>query len=156
MGSLTVIGVDPGGTTGIAALRYADGALIDVDLLQVTPGAVLWVVESLLSMETAPRLLAIEEFVVGPRAAKSSAHPAGKKTRELIGALGVLAGGLGVSRVVRPAATVKPWATDERIRASKLSMAGMGHAIDAARHALYAAVRDAGIPDPLSRTVRGA
>ena len=55
--------------------------------------------------------------------------------------------------MIRPAATVKPWATDERLKKAGLLAVchGMPHAADAMRHLLYRAVRDAGVPDPLSR-----
>ena len=56
-----VIGVDPGGTTGIAVY---DG-LGDAELLQTTPGVVHEVVDALLSSigPHRPRLVAIERFV---------------------------------------------------------------------------------------------
>jgi hypothetical protein len=48
---------------------------------------------------------------------------------------------------------VKPWATDERLEAAGLLdlTKGMRHARDAARHALFTAVKDGGVPDPLSK-----
>jgi hypothetical protein len=51
---------------------------------------------------------------------------------------------------------VKPWATDERLAAAGLldPTKGMRHARDAARHALFCAVRDFGLPDPLSAKAR--
>ena len=54
---------------------------------------------------------------------------------------------------IRTAGEVKPWATDKRLHTAGLLdlTAGMRHARDAARHALYSAVRDYGLPDPLSR-----
>jgi hypothetical protein len=47
---------------------------------------------------------------------------------------------------------VKPWAVDKRLHAAGLldMTAGMRHARDAARHALFCAVKDYGLPDPLS------
>jgi hypothetical protein len=51
---------------------------------------------------------------------------------------------------------VKPWATDKRLTAAGLlaMTAKMADARDACRHALYTAVHDAGIPDPLSAAGR--
>jgi hypothetical protein len=53
----------------------------------------------------------------------------------------------------RSAADVKPWATDTRLQAAGLLdlTKGMRHARDAARHALFCAVCDFGLTDPLSR-----
>jgi hypothetical protein len=59
---------------------------------------------------------------------------------------------------LRAAALVKPWATDRRLTAAGLldPTAGMGHARDAARHALYAAVHLQLTTDPLSKKTRVA
>jgi hypothetical protein len=53
----------------------------------------------------------------------------------------------------RAAGLVKPWATDKRLLAAGLYQLcqGMPHARDAARHAIYCAAQDCGMPDPLSR-----
>jgi hypothetical protein len=85
-------------------------------------------------------------------------------TRDLIGTLqevweehdSTAEGRRGARWFQRPAAHVKPWATDERLEAAGLLEAtkGMRHARDAARHALFAACKDGGIPDPLSKRSR--
>src|SRR5690606_978282 len=96
-----VIGVDPGGTTGIAVY---DG-LGDAELLQCTPGLVLPTVRTLLGVyEGAVRpgaLLAVERFVVGTRAARSASARSGEIARELIGALADLGPTYGVRVVHR-------------------------------------------------------
>ena len=151
-----VIGVDPGGTTGIAVYTGRS----DSELLQCTPGLVLPTVRTLLGVyEGAVRpgaLLAVERFVVGTRAARSASARSGEIARELIGALADLGPTYGVRVVHRSASEVKPWATDKRLEAAGLLVRGMPHACDAARHALYAAVKDGGLPDPLSRKSRPA
>jgi hypothetical protein len=146
-----VIGVDPGQTTGICVL---DGAYRD--LVQTTPGLVLPIVRSVLFV--APdSVLAVEKFVVGPRASRLSTPKAGQTTRELIGALVDLGNRLGVRVVQRSASDVKPWATDVRLKAAGIWTKGMPHAHDAGRHALFVAVKECGLPDPLSsRTTRRA
>lgn len=146
----TVIGVDPGLTTGIARLDL--DAFRAPQLAQVTPELVTDIVEVLIgAQDPAEVVLAVEQFVVGPRAARSSTPAAGRATRELIAALQQEFPGRGVHVVLRAAAQVKPWATDTRLRAAGLVVVkGMPHALDAARHALFAAVRDCGLPDPLS------
>lgn len=142
----TVIGVDPGLTTGVARLDL--DAWRVPSLAQVTPELVLDVVEMLLgAQDPADVLLAVEAFVVGPRAARSSTPAGGRTARELIAALHALP----VRAIGRTAAAVKPWATDRRLEKAGLLVKGMPHAADAGRHALYAAVNDGGLPDPLSR-----
>lgn len=150
----TVIGVDPGQTTGVALLVPGRAP----EVLQCSPGLVLPVVRAL-TYTHGPLVLAVERFVVGARSARSSTPKAGQVTRDLIGALtdldSVEVGGAQVTvRVVlRSAAEVKPWATDRRLDAAGLLTAtkGMRHAADACRHALFAQVHDAGLPDPLSK-----
>lgn len=154
-GPLLILGVDPGVTTGLAALGVRDGRITQAQALQCSAGWARWLVRSILDHEPdARRVLAVERFVVGPRAARSSTATAGALTRDLIGALLQTAESHGARSVTRPAAAVKPWATDLRLDAAGLlaPCAGMGHARDAARHALFAAVHDAGLPDPLIRT----
>jgi hypothetical protein len=160
--SAIVVGVDPGETTGIAALSYAQHsgvtALAGRFAVQVN-GHVLVVpiVQAIIDHWSLSRpMLAIEQFVVSTRAARSGSAFAGRITRELVAALQALAvdhaAGTALDVVTRPAALVKPWATDQRLEAAGLldSTKGMGHARDAARHALYAAVHDGIARDPLS------
>lgn len=146
----TVLGIDPGQTTGIYLLDADERA---GEYLQASPGVVLIVVRGLLEREDIA-VLAIERFVVGPRAARSSTPKAGQIARELIVSVASMGEAeFGTKVVLRAAAEVKPWATDARLDAAGLlaSTKGAPHARDAARHALFAAVKDCGIPDPLSR-----
>lgn len=146
-----VIGVDPGGTTGIAILHLSTRRW---EFAQVTEGLVLPIIKHhILACGTVPNgtLIAVEKFVVGPRAGKSAHAGAGKTARELIGQLRVAAGSQ-ITFAERSASTVKKWATDRRLVAAGVpSLKGMPHAGDGARHALYAAVHDRGLRDPLSR-----
>lgn len=155
-----VIGIDPGPVVGVVRLHLLrePGRTVlmgsepggGVQVLQVTPGVLTAVLDALGDGSTA---LAYERFVVGPRAARSRSHNAGVSTRtaaETVGGWGAYA---AFEVHARSAAEVKPWATDERLAAAGLLEAtkGMRHARDAARHALFCAVRDFGLADPLSR-----
>lgn len=148
-----VIGVDPGLTTGVCALTYAaDGKRNGEPIALQIHGSegVLPVVAALLARKPLlDHVLAVEQFVVGGRAARSSSAHAGRVTRALIAELAEL----GADVFTRAAVVVKPWATDRRLEAAGLldPTKGMQHARDAARHALYAAVRMNVTPDPLSR-----
>ena len=84
---------------------------------------------------------------MGPRAGKSATTEAGRITRELIAELTRHA-----PMHVRPAVTVKRWATDKRLEAAGLigPTRGLPHARDAARHALYTAVKAGVTRDLLS------
>lgn len=155
-----VIGVDPGPIPGIVLLRleYGHGPtrLLEADAMQVTPRLILPVLSMLADGDRAA--LAIEKFVVGRRAARSSTPAAGAITRAMVGAVSAWAFAQPCHVHGRAAGDVKPWAVDKRLHAAKLLdlTAGMRHARDAARHALFCAVKDYGLPDPLSSRGRAA
>jgi hypothetical protein len=157
--SWLVIGVDPGPTPGIVALRGTNRAA-HPSVIQCNHHSTVPIIGCLLStMDTSEPgrqpILAVERFVVGPRAARSRTASAGATTRDLIAAIHhEFAEQAQVE--TRPAAAVKPWATDTRLAAAGLLEAtrGMPHARDAARHALYAAVHAHLLPDPLSTRTR--
>lgn len=140
-----VIGVDPGPIVGLFRLVISGDRILDRAAVQVTHGAVDEVLVAL--EEDDPNVLvAAERFVVGRGSMRSAKD--GEVTRELVGRLAQH------RRVaLRTASQVKPWATDVRLAKAGLldPTKGMRHSRDAARHALYAAVRDGGLPDPLSR-----
>lgn len=149
-----VIGIDPGPLPGLVRLQLADrrpSSLVDAQALQVTPGLLTCLLEALTQDDLAA--IALERFVASPRAARSSTPAAGLATRSLIGEIEAWARDGHVSIQTRSAAEVKPWATDARLEAAGLLelTKGMRHARDAGRHALYAAVRVLGLPDPLSK-----
>lgn len=150
-----VIGVDPGRTTGLAVLGVDAGELAGPPhAAQLSPGWVVPILASTIREAGAvPVHIGVERFVVRQRAARSRTADAGALTRALIGQIQYAAESLGARVTVRSAADVKPWATDVRLRATGLLevCTGMPHARDAARHALFTAVHDAGLPDPLIR-----
>jgi hypothetical protein len=163
-----VVGVDPGPVPGVVVLSSSG----DASVFQCDAGSVLWLVHRALLVPpvgpdivadlvngrlTSERvILAVERFVVGPRSARLSTPRAAAQTRDMVGAVVALGEQLAVTVVQRCAAEVMPWASDRRLAAAGLFelTAGMPHARAAARHALFAAVRDGNLPDPLSTKVR--
>ena len=153
---IVVIGMDPGPTPGMVRLTYSDARLVDMAVVQCTANTALDVLQMWLI--TLPRAAAetyfgVEQYVDRQRGRSGTA---GARTRDLVGSAMVLAQTHGAHPVQRPAVTVKAWATDVRLNAAGLlpSVKGMTHAKDGARHALYAACKDALIPDPLSRKAK--
>ena len=153
---LRVVGIDPGPVPGIVVLDAQAGVLLGAEVLQCTAGLAPLLLEKLIL--DVPSLVATERFVVGRRAGRSAAAAAGARTRDLVGELRHVVDTEqrhhGRSRWIdRSAGEVKPWATDARLDAAGLAALtkGMRHARDGARHALFAAVRDGALPDPLSR-----
>jgi len=144
----TFIGVDPGPTPGIVSIVTGPYGVDDVRVVQCSASA-LWTVLTALDPNRIAQLQ-VERFVTRGRATAEQSL-----TRDQVGGLEQL---YHPTRPIlqRSAAAVKPWATDERLEAAGLLAAtkGMRHAKDAARHALFAAVRDGGVPDPLSRKAR--
>jgi hypothetical protein len=157
--SVNAVGIDPGPIPGVVALQFLDGRLVHVDVLQCNAFIAPALINTLLFTLSAERhktVVQIERFVVGRRASRSSTPAAGQQTRDLVGGLEQVCHDLGITPAQRSAAAVKPWATDARLERAGLLDAtkGMRHAKDAARHALYTAVKNGAMPDPLSKEWR--
>lgn len=152
-----IIGVDPGATTGVCALPFCDECPPELPhrltpaILQCPHADAVELISNILTehSERYRLVLAIEQFVTGPRAGKSATAIAGRLTRELITELTMVH---DEALYIRPAALVKPWATDRRLAAAGLigPTRGLPHARDAARHALFCAVKAGITRDPLS------
>lgn len=152
-----IVGVDPGRVTGIAGLSVFDGELTNHTLIQCSHDVPRWLARHLFdSVQPVDRLvLAVERFVVRARAGRSNDAAAGEITRDLIGALATIGELHGAAVFLRSASDVKPWATDKRLATAGITAPpAMRHSLDAARHALFAAVHDCGLPDPLSTRSR--
>lgn len=154
-----VIGVDPGPTSGVCLLClepvYDIPGVISPPVIRTrlvfscNSPAVFGLVEHLLEANEGPtRIVAAGEQFVAGRGAGARGHGAAV-VREVIADLKSLHGGWHW----RSASDVKPWATDDRLKKAGLyEMTNkMIDARDAARHALFCAVHDCGLPDPLSR-----
>lgn len=150
-----VLGIDPGGTTGICGLAYGALGPEALPVVRQCPGyGAVDVVTDIVTDHQAlgyEVVLAVEQFVVSTRAAKSATAAAERITRTLIAELDALCDAVDV----RPAVLVKRWATDRRLDAAGLLAPTIGrpHARDAARHALYAAVNRKITRDPLSAKI---
>jgi hypothetical protein len=146
-----IIGVDPGGTTGLAAVEYTerDGyALPFSDAFPLLPIEAVATIESYIgALGTDVWWIAAERFVVSRRAGRSSSAAAGQRARDILGALQSAFPG----RIrLRNAGAAKAWATDRRVKAAGLwPTQGRPHTTDAVRHALLMQVQ-LGNPDPLS------
>jgi hypothetical protein len=158
-GERAFLGIDPGPTTGI--VLWVPGLAPMVAQCNV-PAVGLVVLGLFEAQDAAPGGLfsvvygQVERFVT--RAVSAKAGRNGDITRKLIQQVTELTREHPsvVSWRERSASEVKPWAMDERLDAAGLlaPTKGMPHARDAARHALFTAVRDGGVPDPLSKRSR--
>lgn len=138
-----VIGVDPGPVAGLVLLDW-HGKWV-VKFAQADPDTAMGVVHAWRIYDA---LLTVEDFRVGNRTTKLNDPKSAEATRDMVGALKARY----PTAKLRTASEVKPWATDERLKKAGLYFQGsMRHARDAARHALFCAVKDCGLPDPLSK-----
>lgn len=153
LGGTLVIGVDPGPVPGIVGLRIFEGAIDNVDCVQVTHDLIAPVLDML--AHTTPHdqlLIGVERFVVGRRAGRSSTPKAGEITRDMVGLVLAYGPRIGATVVQASASQALPWSTDERLKKAGIEVPkGMVHAKAAARHALYTAVKHGHLPDPMSR-----
>lgn len=147
------IGCDPGPTTGIAVAYWDEDSWLHPQAYQCdaasAPGLLAWLLGE---NKALPGLAQVEEFRAGTGAGARGANAG--VTRAGVHGLTDVLDEAGVRYEVRPAAAVKPWATDKRLEKAGLLAVTSGmpdHARDAFRHLLYTACHDAGIPDPLSR-----
>ena len=163
---MMVIGVDPGGTTGIFFLNIFHKEIEGRGAIQVGSAAgidsrrevVMTTLRILISdSEETNIYVAVEEFVRGPRSGRLRSPQDSQLAIDIIGAIRAMP---EINRARRPvtayfhsAATVKRWATTQRLEAAGLIAPTIGepHARDAARHALFLAVKTGMVPDPLSR-----
>lgn len=159
--ALRAIGVDVGPIPGVVVLDLEDGPsgrwLRETFVYQCTANAAPDLLDALL-LDADQALVQVEKYVVGKKSGRVTHAGANALTRDLVGQLErVVAVNNGreisVRLVQRSAGEVKPWATEIRLATAKLlePTKGMRHARDAAKHALFVAVHDAELPDPLSR-----
>ena len=141
-----VLAVDPGPTSGFVLLAPGCPPLAYSCNHRAAYGLACFLISSAGNGNLAVVTAAGEEFREGRGAGARRAG--GQVTRQVIADLSDLLGWHW-----RPAVTVKAWATDKRLLAAGLYdlTAKMPDSRDAARHSLYAAVHDAGWPDPLSK-----
>jgi hypothetical protein len=163
-----MIGVDPGETTGIVRLQYYPQSTpehrVPVWTRTGEPMAIQCnhqSVPEILAWLTAMGdiLISHERFVVGLRASRSKKAGASQITRDINGHIDTLHKIDQPHRRIRvvehTATQVKPWATDERLRAAGIELPPeMRHARDGGRQACFAASHDLGAPDPLSKLAR--
>ena len=167
MTALVVIGVDPGPIPGLAVLAYADGHLAETRTLQCSANFIALLLREEIVHAKAPIngaltedepttvLLSVERYLPSKMGNRMLAAGQNAQTRDMAARLvAEYAQGWPWLRTVSyPAAPVMRWATEDRLRkvgAWEITT-GCAHARSAAKHALYAAVKDGNMPDPLSR-----
>ena len=159
---ISVIGCDPGPTTGLSFLDYADEKLVGWTVLQVDGNSAPGVLTAILAQgyagpSAAPgfhpgrigkRYAQVEPFITGQGA--GTRGPKADYTRQEAFKLLELLQMWGYAVQLRKAADVKPWASDKRLKAAGILRPPENrHGNDASRHAIFCAAHDARMPDPL-------
>lgn len=130
---MRIVGIDPGPKPGICVLDLEWGKIY----------AVTWAGDVWKPDAFEADVIAVEDFTIGHRTAKASAQQASKET---IGQLEFLRHYCrttpGVMIAQNTPASVKAFVTDKKLRAYNLyDQAPSKHHRDAARHAVYVAIR---------------
>lgn len=155
-GVICTLGGDPGDTAGLFMGWWSRAArkLTDYRSWQCASNGALellrWVLDD---WGHAIDAAGIEDFRSGPKAGRLHGTKA-SSTASSVTAMASMLAGAGIAVSVRPAGTVKTWATDSRLKAAGLIEATSGmpkHARDAARQSLFTACSDLGLRDPLSK-----
>ena len=130
-----IIGIDPGPKPGLVVLITYVGRITTVTKLDL---------RGLGEQLADAALVGMERFVIGRGTARKT-KAGTEKTLTQVAEVRAMCEKMGVRLVQYPAGVVKPWATDERLRAFGCYVTGNHHR-DAVRHALYAAVRAGYLP----------
>lgn len=139
----TYVGVDAGPSTGVCILVVTASGW-QWAAFQVNGLASFWLIQRVIDCYR-PRVVAIEQFVPSNRAGTKGEDA--ELTRRITEHTRTMA----PSPRMRKAADVKPWATDKRLEKTGFPMGPkFKDARDAARHALFASVKDGHERDPLA------
>ena len=130
-----IIGIDPGPKPGLVVLITYVGRITTVTKLDL---------RGLGEQLADAALVGMERFVIGRGTARKT-KAGTEKTLTQVAEVRAMCEKMGVRLVQYPAGVVKPWATDDRLRAYGCYVTGNHHR-DAVRHALYAAVRAGYLP----------
>lgn len=145
-GQARIVGIDPGPAPGLVVLTTYYGRVLGVNKLD-GPAPDLRGLDEQLAIAS---LVSMERFVLGRGTARKT-KAGTEKTLAQVAEVRAMCEKVGVGLVQYPAGVVKPWATDDRLRAYGCYVTGNHHR-DAVRHALYAAVRAGYLPRrPLPR-----
>lgn len=154
---VSVIGVDPGPTTGLCFLDYIDRRLAAHTSIQVNGDCAQLVLEAVLAKyyghpNVIKRAAGVENFITGQSAGTKG--DGAEVTRQLVMKFTEQLQMWGYHTKIRKKADVWTknggWATDRRLKAAGiLGPPEMRHANDAARHALFTAKDQLYMEDPL-------
>lgn len=155
--SITVLGVDPGKTTGLALVHWTPGeGWVLLDCTETNQGPhdtnarIRQDLADTASFHFPVKYIAAERFVEGPKSSKLKHGDGGAKARNILGGLQTL----DTPVILLAAAMWKPWMTAARWAALGFEFPKTKNNNDhksAAGVAVYSMVRRGFAPDPLRR-----
>jgi hypothetical protein len=153
-GLISVIGCDPGPTTGLCLLEYAGDVIVGRTSVQVDGDSAQYVLEAVLRAYLADpervvkRYAEVEAFVTGQGAGTKGGNA--DYTRQEVFKFTEQLQMWGYSVKIRKAADIKTWASDKRLKAAGILRSPENrHSNDGGRHAIFCATHDAFRSDPL-------
>lgn len=126
---MTVVGVDPGGTTGLAI--WSPDLGLSLREIKGADAAVDWLADTARSLKRAT--FVVEKYIITPATAKLSQQ---HDPLEIIGALKFLVRKYEHNLVLQSPSEAKAFSTNEKLKRVGWYKPGQDHARDASRHAL--------------------
>lgn len=130
-----VVGIDPGPRPGLVLLTIKGRRIEHAGAFKLA---------ALDDVLSAADLVGLERFIIGQGTVRRT-RAGTNETLDMIGRVKTICANAGVPLLSYAAGFVKPWATDDRLAAWGIDVRGDHHR-DAARHALFAAVRTGALP----------
>lgn len=154
MTAVCALGIDPGPVPGycLAIWETREQKIAWARAFQCDAGSAVLLLDMLLDeYGDAVTCGQVEEFRTQGHGAGTRGKAAGI-TRSQVILLTALAADRGLTLAVRHSSAVFPWCSDKRLKTAGLyeATAALPHARAASRHALFCAVHDGGLRDPLS------
>lgn len=125
----TVVGVDPGGTTGLALWSPDQG--LTLREIKGADEAVWWLADCARTLH--PTTFVVEKYIITPATAKLSQQ---HDPLEIIGALKYLARKYDHKLVFQSPSEAKAFSTNDKLKRIEWYKPGQDHARDASRHVL--------------------
>lgn len=125
----TVVGVDPGGTTGIALWSPAQG--LALRQIEGADNAVDWLADCARTLHGA--VFVVEKYIITPATAKLSQQ---HDPLEIIGALKYITRKYNHKLVMQSPSEAKAFSTNDKLKNVQWYKPGQDHARDASRHVL--------------------
>ena len=134
----SVLGIDPGQTTGYCHLKVTDGRATLISVQQLNTKQIEDCAQVFLPkfQEIQPTIIVVEQYRVYGNKTKQHAN-SNLHTSQVIGVIKGMAALTATPVVEQGAGIAKQWCTNDKLRQWGFYQPGLKHAMDAVRHACY-------------------